>query len=249
MILGIEGTGSQDWGNEDLNRTFVRRIMHQTRLRPASYFIGPSKSGDDGAEIMDKAEITLKNGAHNGPIILVGYSRGAAYCMEIARRFKNPIDVLVMFDAVARQSDVDLPEKVPANVKRCFHAIRDPRAGSRYFFQNVGLVCESRATHFEHAMFFGSHGAVGGTFYNAAEEESGNSIGNAVMTVDDRQLLNIPSQPVTNLQQDHKCTHDVATWMWPFLLRWGVLQGNPSPFAFAPDFKGSRVAGMRNVIH
>ncbi len=249
MIIGIEGTGSQDWGNEDLNRTFVRRILHQTHLRPASYFIGPNAQGSDGAEIMDKAETTLKNGAHNGPIVLVGYSRGAAYCMEIARRFKKPVDVLVMFDAVARQSDVDLPETVPSNVKRCFHAIRDPRAGSRYFFQNVGLAPESPTTHFERKMFFGSHGAVGGTSYNAAEDESGNSVGNAVATVDDRQLLNIPRQPVTNKQQDDKCAYDVATWMWPFLSRWGVLQGTPHPYDFAPDFKGSRVAGMRNVIH
>ncbi|HEY4253507.1 MAG TPA: hypothetical protein VGM87_20025 [Roseomonas sp.] len=248
MIIGIEGTGSQDWGNDDLNRTFVRRVLHQTRLRPCSYFIGPSKSGDDGAEIMDKAEIALRNGAHNKPVVLVGYSRGAAYCMEIARRLRDPVDVMVLFDAVARQSDVDLPEKVPSNVKRCIHAYRDPRAGSRYFFQNVGLVHESGLTQFEHKMFFGSHGALGGTSYNAADEESGDTLGNATFTVDDRQHLNIPRQPVTHKAQDDKCAIDVATWVWPFLLRWGVLQGNCDPFALAPDFKGSRVAGARNMI-
>ena len=175
MIIGIEGTGSQDWGDGDLQRTFVRRILNETTLRPASYFIGPNNQGSDATQIINGAFQALLNGAHNKPVVLVGYSRGAAYCLEIARRFGLDggfVDILVMFDAVSRQGDISIPENVPGNVGKCFHAYRDPRAGSRYFFSNVGLHMDQKSKNsFEKKSFFGSHGAIGGTYYNAYAEE------------------------------------------------------------------------------
>jgi len=136
MIIGIEGTGSQGWEQYDLCRTFVRRVLHQSTLSPKYYLIGPGNDGLDGWRIINAAWLKVMHG-YEGPLVLVGYSRGAAYCMDVARTWgKNGgrCDVLVLFDAVARQADQDLPEKVPGNVTTCYHAYRDPRAGSRKFF-------------------------------------------------------------------------------------------------------------------
>jgi pimeloyl-ACP methyl ester carboxylesterase len=255
MIIGIEGTGSQGWGDLDLRRTFVRRILHSTTHRPASYFIGPGNTGMDGSTIIAGAYQALVNGAHNAPIILVGYSRGAAYCMEIAKRWKKPIDILVLFDAVARQGDIDIPEKVPGNVVKCFHAYRDARTGSRYFFGNVGLYPESRSTDFKKKMFPGSHGAIGGTWYDAANDEGtkGNYTGAAVTRafgggVDDRQKLPVGMSATTDIIADKKAADAVADWIWPLLVEAGVVPAKSERYHTAPPFTGSRTAGVRNVI-
>lgn len=255
MIIGIEGTGSQGWENDNLCRTFVRRILHATTLRPASYFIGPSNTGFDGQAIVNGAMDALLNGARSGPIVLVGYSRGAAYCLELCQRFVGTIDVLVMFDAVARQTDMKIPEKVPGNVALCYHAYRDPRAGSRYFFGNVGLTHASTSTKFEKKMFYGSHGAIGGTSYNAASDEGtvGNFVGNIVTTAvgagaDDRQHLNIAPYAMTSSAADAKAAAAVVEWIVPRLVKAGVVPSGNGQLHNAPPFTGSRLPGVRNMI-
>lgn len=252
MILGIEGTGSQGWGNDDLMRTFVRRVLHQTTLRPASYFIGPNDRGSDGLTIATAAKHAVESGRHNKPVVMLGYSRGAAYCMWIAEQLQASgvtIDLLFMFDSVARQREFTIPDKVPSNVKVCYHAIRDPRAGSRYFFQNVGLTAENpRATRFTKKYFFGSHGALGGVSWDAAKDEYGGTVGNATFTVDDRQHLNIPSQPVTNRAQDDACANDVALWAWDILERERIVPSAKNALNTAPAFSGSQKPGVRNMV-
>lgn len=253
MIIGIEGTGAQGWGDLDLRRTFVRRILQASTLRPASYFIGPNNEGSDGQTIVAGAYQALANGAHNKPIVLVGYSRGAAYCMEMCKRWQGPIDVLVMFDAVARQPDMDIPEKVPANVAVCFHAYRDPRAGSRYFFGNVGLSAASSKTAFQKKMFPGSHGALGGTWWDAASDEGGNLAGDwitwgAGAGVDDRQKLGVASYPKTSSIADRNASTAVIDWMWPLLVGAGVVPAGSDRYRTAPPYAGSRVPGVRNMV-
>ena len=255
MILGIEGTGSQGWPDLHLRRSFVRRIVHASPHKPASYFIGPNNPGSDGRTIMDGAFQTLSNGGHNKPIILVGYSRGAAYCLELCKRWMGTIDVLVMFDAVARQADTEIPDKVPGNVALCFHAYRDPRTGSRYFFGNVGLSVESRSTQFHKKMFYGSHGAIGGTWYDAAADEGtvGNFAGNALTHaagagVDDRQQLNAAPYAMTGMKEDQQASKEVADWIWPLLIEAGVLPAKADRYHTAPPFTGSKTAGVRNMV-
>jgi hypothetical protein len=266
MIIGIEGTGSQDWGQPDLRRTFVRRILDQSGHAPKWYLIGPAADGLDGWAIINGGWIKILE-SNPSPLILVGYSRGAAYCMEIARKWGQrggTVDVLVLFDAVARQADISLPEKVPANVKLCYHAYRNPAAGSRKFFENVGLHVESRQTKFEKKMFFGSHGAIGGTWYNAARDEGdgGNMFGDNVMglgrlagslgigsAMGDRQLVSAPSLPITNEQTDRAAANAVAAWMWPRLAAAGVVPGGAQNiYRTAPVFNGSRKAGVANYV-
>lgn len=272
MIIGIEGTGSQGWGNDDLMRTFVRRILHQTTIRPASYFIGPAESGSDGPAIVEGAHQALKNGHHNKPVVLVGYSRGAAYCMYIAEQAKKwggQIDLLIMFDSVARQKEFTVPDAVPGNVRKVIHAYRDPRAGSRHFFSNVGLSVASRSTTMEKEMFFGSHGAIGGVSWDAAAGENpyyAQSTANTLfgarewagktmigqMTIGgsptDREQLNVPRQPVVTKAQDDACVIQVGAWMWERLAREGAVPSAKNAANTAPAFSGSRTPGVRNMV-
>lgn len=254
MIIGIEGTGSQSWQNGDMTRSFVRRVLERTSIRPRYYFIGPSNDGLDGDNIIKGAcQLVMRS---SDPITLVGYSRGAAYCMEVCARLLRwhwrpdpTVETLVMFDAVSRQGDIDLPEKIPANVRRCFHAYRDPRAGSRYWFQNVGLAVENpHNTKMEKAMFHGSHGAMGGTFYDAKNEEAHDLDGNAVIGSDDRNKVNVPRTAQTSLAEDFHASNMVGKWMWPRLAGCGVLPSNADSSAYAMPFGGSRVPGQPNQL-
>lgn len=179
MIIGIEGTGSQGWGQLNLRRTFVRRVLNQSPDNQRYFFIGPNLMGTDGSTIIDGAWEVLKRGAQQNPqvpIHLVGYSRGAAYCIELAYRMldlpveRRMVDTLILFDAVDRQPNIRA-DKIPANVRRCFHAYRDPRAASRNYFKNCGLYLSSVAAKinlpFEKHPFRATHGGMGGVPWHA----------------------------------------------------------------------------------
>lgn len=179
MLIGIEGTGSQTWGQTDLRRTFVRRVLDQA-AGPSWYFIGPNLMGSDGPAIMDGAWAILQNYARkralSEPIHLVGYSRGAAYCIELCYRMldlpveRRRINTLILFDAVDRQPNIRA-DQIPANVDACFHAYRDPRVGSRNYFKNCGLYrSQSNAIarfRFEKQPFMATHGGMGGVPWHA----------------------------------------------------------------------------------
>jgi len=251
MIIGIEGTGSQSWGQSDLQRSFVRRILHQSKISPKYYFIGPGDSGWDGRDITVPASTKIKKSTKNS-VTMVGYSRGAAYSMFIASCLTSEMPnlevTLVLFDAVARQHDMNIPEKIPSNVTQCFHAMRDPRSGSRHFMSNVGKHVSNTKTRFEKKLFMGSHGSLGGVSWDAAAGESGNTFGSWVMKPDDRQLLNVPDQPITNAAQDAAVSDSVARWMWPFLIKVGIIPSGTNALAKAPPFEGSRQAGVANRV-
>lgn len=201
MIIGIEGTGSQEWDNYNLRRTFVRKVLDQSPERTKYYFIGPNNEGSDGDRIIKGAwDKLFVGGMIDSKIILVGYSRGAAYCMKLAEMWQKawngakPIETLVMFDAVARNkysdsyvagawawkqgwTEVDIPADVPASVTTCLHATRNPMAGSRAGFGNVGLAVQDRRhTSMKIRQFMGSHGALGGTSFDAQSQEDVGSI-------------------------------------------------------------------------
>jgi hypothetical protein len=202
---------------------------------------------------------------------------------RLFREYRQAVDYLVLFDAVARSPTVKkglvwnshgvtIPEKVPNSVRTCFHAYRDPRAGSRFFFGNVGLVPESGNVKFEKKPFFGSHGALGGTPYDAKNDEgragwddlAPSSVGKYIpygineqfpdtdklganlpgLTPDDRDQLPYPRVPVTNLQQDKEATESCALWMWPRLKAAGILRPSADHGAIAPKYEGSLTAGV-----
>jgi pimeloyl-ACP methyl ester carboxylesterase len=286
MIIGIEGTGSQGWDNYDLRRTFVREVLEQSRERNKFYFIGPNNEGSDGSRIVKGAWKQLYvGGMIDSRIILVGYSRGAAYCMKLAEMWQQtwsdskPIDMLVLFDAVARNKysdsrlldakakwegweEVVIPEAVPASVSVVLHAVRNPQAGSRAGFGNVGLSVQDRGkTTMKIKQFMGSHGALGGTSYDAQSEEGvaflksdehasqvdSNFLLNSTMPADSR-YDNAPKRPITDKRQDDTARALVGRWMWDLMKAYGVLPSSADFAHYALPFNGNRVPGHLNVV-
>jgi hypothetical protein len=251
MLIGIEGTGMQEADQADLRRSYVLRTLCQSRLRNKFYFIGPNNPGTDGYQIVNGAWFLILKLLRENPgesVNLVGYSRGGAYCISLCENLRinhmgfnnNPVDCLILFDAVARQY-FDIPEKIPQNVKQCFHARRDPRTGSRFFFENIGLYPENpRATRFEKHMFFASHGGLGGMpWYSQAEV--GNWTGNVVARPDDRQQTTAPEYPLITPAQDEAGSITVGQWMWDKMARAGVVPNASGYIHLAPMTRIPRV--------
>jgi len=99
-------------------------------------------------------------------LVLVGHSRGGAGCVELARRLQQDsvrVHFMGLYDAVDRTMSSDVAaENVPANVVTLYHAMRDPRVGSRTSFGNCAKQVSSQ-TKYEWKYFWGTHGAVGGS--------------------------------------------------------------------------------------
>lgn len=81
--------------------------------------------------------------APRSPIILVGYSRGGAAVVMVAKMLAErsiPVSAMFLFDAVSkrsRDSSIDV-DKVPGNVRVCRHAVRNEGA-------QIVLQAEERA--------------------------------------------------------------------------------------------------------
>jgi hypothetical protein len=284
MIIGIEGTGSQGWDQYDLRRTFVRKVLEQSREHNKFYFIGPNNEGSDGDAIIKGAWKQLHiGGMIDSRIILVGYSRGAAYCMKLAEMWQTawngakPIEIMVLFDAVARNkysdsyvlsakawkegwTEVAVPADIPASVSVTLHAVRNPMAGSRASFGNVGLSVQDRLkTSMKIRQFMCSHGAMGGTPYDAQAEEGINFVKSYAFPLDSNHVLNRtmpsdpryaggPVRPTTDLQQDKIGSALVGRWMWDLMKTHGVLSSSADFAHNALPFTGSRIPGEANVV-
>jgi hypothetical protein len=290
MIIGIEGTGSQDWDQTEFRRSFVRLILEQGVDQEKYYFIGPNNPGSDGDQIIRGAWQVLKQrGIQSSRVVLVGYSRGAAYCMKLAdmwgREFTGlKVECLVMFDSVARNNyntstlggtiaqfggwkAVDIPEDVPSSVSVCLHAVRNPAAGSRAGFGNVGLNVNSKKQTKMHIRqdFFCSHGAMGGTSYDALNEEGDVNALKAYMPAgvaqaasgagfDSNAILNstFPQDPryakskfpVPSANQDHSGRAQIGMWMWPLLKQYGVVSAAGRYDVNAPPLNGVPKPGV-----
>lgn len=272
MIIGIEGTGSQGWTQFELRQSLVRRILAQSNDPEKYYLIGPNTAATDGYKIVNAAWKTMTGGGFRSiatsRLVLVGYSRGAAYCLLLC---KKAADVghsnitLILFDAVARQGDMDIPDKVPASVGFCVHVMRDPRSGSRYAFSNVGRHVASGQTTYRKKLVYGSHSAMGGIPWGEGEatwkETAGNAAMNAInagMTLtgqtigvggpSDRQHLNVSRQSVATFEDDQNAVEDIGRFVWQELKGAKVLPAGANYKNVAPVFQGSLIAGVVNKV-
>ncbi len=91
-------------------------------------------------------------------ICLVGHSRGGAIAMKVAETLPIQVSFLGLFDAVDRAMFL-LTDGIQ-NVDVTYHALRDPRMGSRGSFSNTGL--RSTGRYYEQR-FMTSHGGIGGS--------------------------------------------------------------------------------------
>jgi hypothetical protein len=178
LYLGIDGTGpsNNDEYRRDFANSFVRKIWSTWGANNAGYLRGPGLMGGETMSLVDAGTQWVKDKVKEADaakkpyrIFLSGYSRGGAAATETAFRLKRlgiKVHCMLLFDAVDR-SNLSNVDEVPSNVKLCYHARRDPAAGSRESFGN----CATRfgtGVAYSQKFYFGTHGAIGGTPWTVA---------------------------------------------------------------------------------
>ncbi len=175
IVIGIDGTGSAVTPGASRDRqydidfanSFVRKIAN-TGKPNSRYFRGPVALGGG---LMDAINggfnfiVSQRRAGVNEPILLTGYSRGAAGVVSLAGKLKREgIDVkaLLLFDCVDRHLFIDA-ESIPNNVGFVHHVIRDPASKSRESFSNDGMRYSPPTVYPAAYTFMCTHGGMGGT--------------------------------------------------------------------------------------
>jgi hypothetical protein len=179
IIVGIDGTGADFfpyWGrnqryDEAFANSFVRKLCDKPATPNKKYLRGPVvggggllEAGNEGLNFI----LAKRRAGVNEPILLTGYSRGAAGVIFIAKRLQSQkIDVksMLLFDCVDRQGDIEA-KVIPNNVGYVLHLLRAPESGSRKWFGNAGRI-PSPPTRYREAAFYCTHGGMGGVPWTA----------------------------------------------------------------------------------
>jgi hypothetical protein len=98
------------------------------------------------------------------PIVLVGYSRGAAAVVMVAKMLEEqdiPVAAMFLFDAVDRTISLSHVDKVPGNVQQCYHAVRNEGAEvvMEHEERQLWTRCEQAPGYKEIATEFGRVGS------------------------------------------------------------------------------------------
>jgi pimeloyl-ACP methyl ester carboxylesterase len=147
MIYIVDGTG--DFRDSDYSVAMAGshcNMLYYMNKTSARYWRGPDLFDlvtrtsriaiDVHGEVMrnEFPSALLALGARQSPkspIILVGYSRGGAAVVRVARKLAEreiPVAAMFLFDAVDRTVSLDDVETVPGNVCKCYHAVRNEGA-------------------------------------------------------------------------------------------------------------------------
>lgn len=175
IIVGIDGTGggaiptaARDRRyDEDFKNSFVKQIC-----KPADntkYFRGPVTFGGGLVDAIQGGYDFVINRRRivgdDMPVLLTGYSRGAAGAVCVAKKLADrnvKVRALMLFDCVDRHIAIDA-SVIPRNVEYVCHVIRDPRSESRESFSNDGLKYYPPTVFPAAYMFLCTHGGMGGT--------------------------------------------------------------------------------------
>ncbi len=150
-------------------------------------------------------------------VFLVGHSRGAAIVINAARIMQRrgiPVEAMFLFDAVARNLDLDADE-IPANVRFCYHAMRDPLGNSRGSFGNCGTTAAGGVT-FRHDIFMTTHGGMGGTPWGRTNPNDMTTFGTITEHDPGGVTILTPEMEAAGMRA-------VENWMWPHLRRHGLV--------------------------
>lgn len=185
LVLGIDGTGSNEWPDIHQRRSFVKKLVNQIPCERKIYLLGHKDFADNTQTIVDVCQKTLLRADADGlnEVILVGYSRGAAGVTYMAHWLENyspriglRVPAIILFDSVCRDPQMSLPfdiDCVPAICEKVFHARRDPRSYSRPYMSNAstkrmdnGRIRDlTRGAEWEY--FYCSHSGLGGIPWDA----------------------------------------------------------------------------------
>ena len=170
MLIALEGSSPTISGGNNY-KYYVWDIYKATRQTPKRYIEGPAAIswGPSPVNIRKMAnEATAFIKKNSGKIFLVGWSRGAAGCIQVAldlkrANYSKKIDAMFLFDAVDQDgSTSDFLNYVPSNVKTCYHAIATDKSWlDRRIFPTCGKTAAS-SVKFIKKDFHATHGGIAG---------------------------------------------------------------------------------------
>lgn len=240
LFLGVDGSGA--FGNETYAKvfsdSFVKRLANKGPFMKRHYLRGPSMTGVETMSIVVTGYAWMKTqvddcNRHKQQyrVFMAGYSRGGAAVVEIAHRLKAQgikVHTLLLFDAVDQSLIPDArADVIPSNVSYAFHAMRDPKAGSREFFGNCAKKFEGNVQAVKR-YFFCTHGAMGGTPWSTVgktgkieemtDAEKAATVAGVGLTIDIRKLNETKKQAdihdFTNVTLDKEKSEGEAVWKW-----------------------------------
>src|SRR5260221_10828951 len=226
VLVGIDGTGSAFWPSDSRDReydvafanSFVRRICNGGGPS-ARYFRGPVALGGGLVNAINQgfSFIQQSRGRGNtGPVLLTGYSRGAAGVVSLASKLKDagvPVRALLLFDCVDRHLFIDA-EVIPNNVGYVHHVISDPASSSRESFGNDGMSFYPPTVYPAAYKFMCTHGGMGGCPWTP---EPGQSMSDKINEGGYDGATNI------SYQQDHDVSIQIWNFCQPFIRTHGFM--------------------------
>ncbi len=222
IVVGIDGTGSAFVPGSGRDReydttfanSFVSRLCRNGGPNKM-YFRGPVALGGGLVEAISGGLQFIK--ARRAarvvePVLLTGYSRGAAGVVSLAARLQRErIDVraILLFDCVDRHLVVDADE-IPNNVGFVYHVIRDPRSGSRESFGNDGMNYRPPTVYPNAFSFMCTHGGMGGQPWTPGPGQSMSDIINEGGT-DGRTNITFANDAIVSTQVWSHCQNFMST--------------------------------------
>ncbi len=248
IIVGIDGTDGW-WVNgpwrdksydENFKNSFVRKIAYGKGPN-SKYERGPLTHGGNLDNSVSACYQFILQKIASGvydPILLTGYSRGAAGVVEVAKylnRVRVPIAVeaMMLFDCVDRHVTFNT-DTVPPNVKNVLHVMRDPAAQSREGFGNSGTKHFAATKYEPLKKFMCTHGGMGGCPWKPGKGQKQSDYIDEGMGVP--RLTGVISTPMgvspkfegdgmtkVTFQQDAAISTTVWTYAVPYLQRHGFI--------------------------
>ncbi len=228
IVVGIDGTGGAIFPGRERDReydqafahSFVSRLCRNQGINRA-YFRGPVRFGGGMLEAiaggLQFIEERLTAGVRD-PILLTGYSRGAAGVVALAARLQRRrpslnVAAMMLFDCVDRQGDIDA-DVIPNNVGYVYHVIRNPRSRSRESFGNDGLRYSPPTVFPSAYSFMCTHGGMGGVPWTPEPGQS----------MHDRINEGFPDgETAITFAQDAAVSSQVWSHCQPFLQKHGFI--------------------------
>lgn len=171
MLVALEGSSPTIRG-ENNYKYYVWEIFQTTQQSPKIYKEGPamvswSLSGINIRTMASSATAFIK--ANSGSIFLVGWSRGAAACVQVALDLKrsgyaNKIEALFLFDAVDQDGSTgDFLNIIPDNVTNAYHAIATKKEGwQKHAFPTCARTA-ANGVNLVSQTFNTTHGGIAGS--------------------------------------------------------------------------------------
>lgn len=239
IVAGIDGTGPGDDAEyardfyTDASRGKLGSFVYRLCQRPGRFYRrGPNAVGYGLSAAVDAGVnfvVSQRRSKPNEPVLLTGYSRGAAGAVVMASRLKDrniPVRALMLFDCVDRQINMDA-SVIPNNVGFVQHVIRDPAARSRMSFGNDGMSYRPPTVFPAAYKFMCTHGGMGGTPWDVPSGGNANDYvdeGYAEGAVNWGLVGGMFYSTRVTYAQDARVSAQVWQFVQPFLREHGFIQ-------------------------